>query len=62
MRKNFDEICHGCAREVHIYEHHWKTRLGGREETTYFHNGCYQHYKTQYAHNILWAIEKQAKN
>lgn len=60
MRKNHVEICHGCAREVYLYEHHWKAKLGGREKYTFFHNGCYKHYREQHSHNILWAEEKHA--
>ena len=57
--RNFVEICHGCGREVYTYEHHWKAKLGGRKEFTYFHNGCYLHYRVNNAHNVLWAEEKR---
>lgn len=56
--RNFVEICHGCGREVYTYEHHWKAKLGGREKYTYFHNGCYKHYKEVYPTKVRVAEEK----
>lgn len=60
MRENFTEICHGCGRELYTYEHYWKAKLGGRTGFTFFHNGCYKHYRTNNSHNVVWAEEKNA--
>lgn len=55
--RNFYEICHGCCREVHIFEHHWRVRLT-EDKPVFFHNGCYKHYKEVYPTKVRWAEEK----
>jgi hypothetical protein len=58
MRKSFFEICHGCNREVHIYEHHWRVRLAKQDKPVFFHNGCYRDYVANYPKKVSWAEEK----
>lgn len=62
MRKNFIEICHGCNKEVITCNRHVKAKLGGRKEFTYFHNTCFQQYKRNHAHNVLWSEDIAPRN
>ena len=51
--KPFFEICHGCAREVYVYDKHWKVKLVRVEKPVYFHHMCFVHYKELYPKKIL---------
>lgn len=57
--KTFNEICHGCAREVYVYEHHWRVRIAKQDRPVFFHNGCYRHYVARFPAKVVWAEEKR---
>jgi hypothetical protein len=53
------EVCHGCGGGLYTYEEHWRTKLGGRKEYSFFHEACYKHYRRNHAHNVRWAEKKE---